>query len=151
MNIINDPAFIDWLTQVAIAAGVSILIAGALSALIGRLAGVALEYRVWGFIVAAALLCSLAIGTTGQHGTWLGALHFAMIPPLIVFIYFLPTVIVLGLRHPKFQSTFMMNLLFGWTIIGWFMALFSALRRPPAKEGTHFRITPFGAVPFDKR
>jgi hypothetical protein len=70
MNIINDPAFIDWLTQVAIAAGVSILIAGALSALIGRLAGVALEYRVWGFIVAAALLCSLAIGTTGNmaHG-----------------------------------------------------------------------------------
>ena len=43
-----------------------------------------------------------------------------------------------------------MNLFFGWTVAGWVVALFWALRRPGLLESADFRVTPFGAVPQNK-
>jgi len=40
---------------------------------------------------------------------------------LLALLYFLPTIIA---RHKSdFAGIFMVNLLFGWTVIGWFVAL----------------------------
>jgi hypothetical protein len=44
---------------------------------------------------------------------------------LLVCVYFAPT--VLGLRTPNAPMIFMLNLLFGWTVIGWAASLSLAL------------------------
>jgi hypothetical protein len=40
-----------------------------------------------------------------------------------VFIYFLPSVIVSGRNHHNKTSLYLLNLLLGWTFLGWVAAL----------------------------
>jgi hypothetical protein len=56
---------------------------------------------------------------------------------LIVLIYavilignFLPT--ILGRKRPNVFIIFLINLFLGWTIIGWFYALYLATKKPSA-------------------
>jgi threonine/homoserine/homoserine lactone efflux protein len=50
---------------------------------------------------------------------------FGFDPSMIVFIvlfcvlYFVPAVIAKRRRHRKHEAIFVLNLLFGWTFIGW--------------------------------
>jgi uncharacterized membrane protein len=37
----------------------------------------------------------------------------------IVLIYMLPTFIAFGREHPRRQDVAVINILFGWTLIGW--------------------------------
>lgn len=150
MNRFNDPAFIDWLSTLAISIGVSLIIAGALAAWSGRLLGIAPEHKLWVFIVGFAFLCSLSTVPMSQQGSWSDTLYLAMLPLLVIFIYFLPTAAAINTGHPNFQSIFIMNLFFGWTIAGWVVALFWAVRRPAAIEDINVKATPFGAVPLNK-
>lgn len=48
---------------------------------------------------------------------------------MIIFIYFVPTVVSLSIWHfgddipfSDVGKTFLLNLFFGWTVIGWFFA-----------------------------
>jgi hypothetical protein len=150
MSSFNDPAFIEWLSTLAISVGVSLIVAGGLAAWSGRLLGLAPEHKLWAFIVGFAFLCSLSTVPMSSHGTWIDTLYMAMIPLLVIFIYFLPTAAAINGRHPHFSSIFVMNLFFGWTVAGWVVALFWALRRPGLVESTDFKVTPFGAVPQNK-
>jgi hypothetical protein len=150
MSSFNDPVFSEWLSTLALSVGVSLIIAGALAVWSGRLLGLAPEHKLWAFLVSFAFLCSLSTLPMSEHGSWADTFYLAMMPPLIIFIYFLPTAAAINGRHLNFNSIFMMNLFFGWTIAGWLVALFWALRRPPAVEGDNFRVTPFGAVPPSK-
>jgi len=150
MSNFNDPAFIEWLSTLAISIGVSLIIAGGLAAWSGHLLGLAPEHKLWAFIVGFAFLCSLSTVPMSAHGSWADTTYLAMIPLLIIFIYFLPTAAAINGRHPNFNSIFIMNLFFGWTVAGWVVALFWALRRPGLIENADFRATPFGAVPQHK-
>ena len=85
-----------------------------------------------------------------ERGTWSDAFYLAMLPLLIIFIYFLPTAAAINGRHANFQSIFIMNLFFGWTMAGWVFALFWAIYRPPESEGATLKMTPFGVVPDNK-
>lgn len=40
-----------------------------------------------------------------------------------LLIYFIPIVIAMLRRHPHFIAIAVVNLFYGWTIIGWFGAL----------------------------
>ena len=53
---------------------------------------------------------------------------------LIFVIYFLPTII--GYKHKNFNSIFILNLLLGWTLIGWVVAIVWAVshEEPIKKE-----------------
>jgi RsiW-degrading membrane proteinase PrsW (M82 family) len=42
---------------------------------------------------------------------------------LIIFVYFLPSFIAKLRRHKQTLAIFLLNLLLGWTIIGWVAAL----------------------------
>ena len=42
---------------------------------------------------------------------------------LILGIYMLPWFIALGRNHPHPTSVFLLNLLTGWTLLGWYVAL----------------------------
>ena len=56
-----------------------------------------------------------------------------------VFLYFVPTVIAVGRRAPNAASVFSVNLLLGWTGVGWLVALFmSAGRDERSKPGPTF-------------
>jgi hypothetical protein len=150
MNSFNDPAFVEWLSTLAISVGVSLIVAGALAAWSGRLLGLASEHHLWVFIVGFAFLCSLSTVSMSEHVTWSDTFYVALIPLLVIFVYFLPTAAAINSRHSNFQSIFIVNLLFGWTIAGWIVALFWAILRPPGGEGTTFKMTPFGPVPRNK-
>jgi hypothetical protein len=37
----------------------------------------------------------------------------------VIIIYILPTIIAYGREHPRRQDVLVLNLLLGWTLIGW--------------------------------
>jgi hypothetical protein len=150
MSSFNDPAFLEWLYTLALSVGVSLIVAGALAAWSGRLLELAPEHKLWAFIVGFAFLCSLSTITMSDQRTWSDTFYLAMVPLLVIFIYFLPTAAAIERRHPNFVSIFIMNLIFGWTVAGWIIALFWAFQRPAEVEDTNFRVTPFGVVPNNK-
>lgn len=42
---------------------------------------------------------------------------------LLAALYFLPTVIALKRRHANSKAIFALNLLAGWTVVGWIVAV----------------------------
>lgn len=44
-------------------------------------------------------------------------------------VYFFPTIIAHDQNHPQFKSIFLVNLLLGWTFIGWVIALVWAYQK----------------------
>jgi len=46
--------------------------------------------------------------------------EFALIPALV---YFLPSIIAMARGHHNAVAIFLTNLIFGWTVIGWLIAL----------------------------
>lgn len=51
--------------------------------------------------------------------------------------YFPPTIVAWIRQHPNRVSIFLLNLLLGWTVIGWFVALIwsaSSVRRYPTSD-----------------
>lgn len=141
------PEFIDWLSALAIAVGGALIVSGIFSVWSARLFGLAPEHKLWAFIVGFAFLCSLAMAPTTAAQSWSTALYLYSLPVMIAFIYFLPTAAAISARNPAFQSIFILNLFFGWTLVGWLVAMVWALRPGPIPERSGYRITPFGAVP----
>jgi hypothetical protein len=60
-----------------------------------------------------------------------------------ILLYFLPTLI--GRHKPDTMGIFIVNLLFGWTVIGWFIALIWACS---AERYTPVRMVPVSAGRF---
>lgn len=60
----------------------------------------------------------------------------------IAFVHFLP-VIIAGSRHVRnFWWIVLLNVLFGWTLIGWVVALVWALRDDPEYRGAQMQAPP---------
>lgn len=60
---------------------------------------------------------------------------------LLLFILFIPALVAFGRHHPARWLILAVNYFFGWTPIGWVIALLWALRmapgaRPPATGGS---------------
>jgi hypothetical protein len=143
----SNPQFIDWLSTLAISIGVALAVAAFVSVASGRLLGLGIETKLWAFLVSFAFLCSLATAPITATDSWSAAILLYCVPLMLIFLYFLPTVAAIASGHPAFQSVFIINLFFGWTIIGWFVALSWTLRRPDSAKNPGYRLTPFGAVP----
>jgi hypothetical protein len=47
-------------------------------------------------------------------------------------LFFLPTLVAKSRRHPNLLAIFLVNLFFGWTFVGWMIALIWACMRPSA-------------------
>jgi Superinfection immunity protein len=52
----------------------------------------------------------------------------------IICFYFVPTVEAARLRHYNFGAIFMTNLLLGWTVLGWIVALIWSMTKPPPER-----------------
>ena len=46
---------------------------------------------------------------------------------LIAILYLLPSILAFGRDHPRRQQLGLMNILFGWTLIGWIAVFLWAL------------------------
>ena len=55
---------------------------------------------------------------------------------IVVFIYMLPTLLAYGREHPRRMDIAVVNILFGWTLIGWFAVFFWAVLSRPADQLT---------------
>jgi hypothetical protein len=144
------PGLSDWFAGFATAVGVALAIAAVISIFSARLLGLAAEYKLWSFIVGFAFLTSLASVQLTQDATWGGTLIIMSLPLLVTFVYFLPTAAAITIGNPEFRSIFILNLFFGWTVVGWLVALVWTVRPSAASKAVPaYRLTPFGAVPVD--
>lgn len=77
-------------------------------------------------------------------GAWLDLLesHWSQAGPLgiaaVVLFYFTPSVIVYWNKHPNRHGITAINLIFGWTIIGWIVAFFMANWKNKDLDPGHF-------------
>jgi hypothetical protein len=55
---------------------------------------------------------------------------------LVVVIYMLPTLIAFGREHPRRQDVAVVNILLGWTLIGWVGVFLWALLTPVEEQPT---------------
>lgn len=63
-------------------------------------------------------------------------------------IYFLPSYIAHKRKHPSFGAILVINLLFGWTLLGWVGSLIWALSSPPATPNVQiYNIPPSSTSP----
>lgn len=53
---------------------------------------------------------------------------------LAAAVYFLPWLVAWSKRHPNTGAIFALNLLLGWTLLGWIIALVWAFARSPAAD-----------------
>ena len=60
---------------------------------------------------------------TGQRLAILAGVSQFVLGCLIVAAYFVPTIIAALRRHPNWQGILLVNLLLGWTYVGWIGAL----------------------------
>ena len=140
----------DWFASFATAVGVALVVSAVISLFSARLLGLAAEYKLWSFIVGFAFLTSLASVQLTQDATWGGTLIIMALPLLATFVYFLPTAAAITIGNPEFRSIFILNLFFGWTVVGWIVALVWTVRPSAASKAVPaYRLTPFGAVPID--
>jgi hypothetical protein len=145
MNSFIGHALIGWASTLSIPVGVSLVVAGALAISSGHLLDLAPEHKLWTFIVGFAFLCSLSTVPISEPGTWSDTLFVAMFPVWAILIYFLPSVAAIYSGQANLNGIFLMNLLFGWTIAGWIVALSWTLRRSAKVKNHNLRRTPFGA------
>ena len=53
---------------------------------------------------------------------------------LIAVLYLLPAILAFGRDHPRRQQLGLMNILFGWTLIGWILVFLWALMARPSED-----------------
>jgi Superinfection immunity protein len=56
-----------------------------------------------------------------------------IVPVLAALIYLLPTLIAYGRDIPQRQLITLVNVVFGWTLVGWIVASIWAMSAPPAE------------------
>lgn len=87
-----------------------------------------------------------------------GTNSFAMIASIVFFpsaiaLYFYPTICAVG-EHPKTTPIFALNLLAGWTFIGWVVAFIWALNKPASPPSYPIETTTYAedlaAAPANK-
>ncbi|MBS4088738.1 MULTISPECIES: superinfection immunity protein [Pseudomonas] len=63
-----------------------------------------------------------------------GPLGMLVLLFVVFMVYFMPCLNAYHRRHPNFNSIFLLNLLLGWTLIGWVIAIvWSASSIPPVE------------------
>ena len=92
-------------------------------------------------LVLLGLVCliSFLIGS-GNNGIAMVA-TFVFFPSAIA-LYFYPTICAVG-EHPKATPIFALNLLAGWTLVGWIGAFIWALNKPSEQSPVPTRITTY--------
>lgn len=93
------------------------------------------DKKIWIIVgVVLALVIGLAVGSQTIEGFWSTVAGNAFLILLVVG-YFVPTIIAGKRKHHNLGAIIAVNLLLGWTLIGWIIALvwsLTAVRNPYA-------------------
>lgn len=149
MSGIVNPELILSLSTIGISIGIALVGSVLLTAWIGWELDFSPEGKMWTFILGFALLGGLVVAATAHDHGWNEKFFFyyyGLLSALVILVYFVPTAAAAASSHPSEQAIFILNLFFGWTLVGWLVALGWAISHPRAERPT-YRITPFGAVP----
>ncbi|WP_256207167.1 superinfection immunity protein [Pseudomonas sp. P97.38] len=83
--------------------------------------------KIFGLVIMAAVcLISFLIGSGNNGIALIASIVFF---PCAIALYFYPTICAIG-EHPKATPIFALNLLAGWTFVGWVAAFIWALNKP---------------------
>src|SRR5579859_2477549 len=116
-------------TSIILAIGVSVLAGIFISYISALVLWLTPGQKLAAFIIGFALMCTLAITQIYQPGSqWKDMLLLRSLPLLVTFIYFLPTIAAIAVECEIFRGVFLVNLFFGWTVIGWIAALLMSFR-----------------------
>lgn len=92
----------------------------------------ALRQVRWGLVGRFALWVALA-GLFVAAVVWIAPrLSELQLGPVVLLVggYFLPTIVARAQRNHQVVAIFVLNLLLGWTVVGWIVALVWAFIRP---------------------
>lgn len=64
---------------------------------------------------------------------------FVFLSFLLLFLYFMPFLISIPRNHHNKSAIFVLNLLLGWTVLGWIAALVWALTKPAPPQVIYVR------------
>jgi type VI protein secretion system component VasK len=78
------------------------------------------------------IVCLVSLLVGRGYGDFAVLARIVLIPSAVA-LYFYPAICALG-EHPKATPIFALNLLAGWTFIGWLVAFIWALSRPTPLE-----------------
>jgi type VI protein secretion system component VasK len=73
---------------------------------------------------------------------------------VVALLYFVPTVIAFNRDHQNTRGIFILNVLIGWTVLGWIACLVwaaTAVEKPYNSDGGRIRITPDPRYEEDER
>jgi hypothetical protein len=71
--------------------------------------------------------CIIAVRATQPEAAFLEATQTVVLLVLIVVLYLLPTLIAFGREHPQRTTVALLNIVLGWTLIGWIVVFVWAL------------------------
>jgi hypothetical protein len=144
-----NPAFMNWAYSLVISIGIGLLASALLTAWAGKRFALSSHNKLWTFIVGFALLGGLACAPLAESSSWSGLINTCVLPAIVILAYFMPTALAVAASNRSYGAIFILNLFFGWTVLGWIVALVWAVSPPRARRHPAYRITPFGAVPDD--
>jgi len=64
-----------------------------------------------------------------------GALFLILLVIIGIVIYFIPTIVALNKKHVNTTPIILVNVLLGWSLIGWVVALVWAFKKPENING----------------
>lgn len=104
---------------------------GAASPMVGfstpRLSGVGYMYIIGALLLGFLFLVTFLVGS-GNNGN--AAVATFIFFPSVVALYFFPTIVAFREKHPRATPILALDLLLGWTAIGWVVSLIWALSPP---------------------
>jgi T4 superinfection immunity protein len=80
------------------------------------------HHRLMAYLVSLTFLGDIAAILWSWGMGWQWTVMAGLIPPLVVMLYFMPTAAAIYWQHPSPNSIFAINLLTGWTLVGWALA-----------------------------
>lgn len=91
-------------------------------------------FKAWFMLVGLCVFLSVAHFVVGGDdsvpGQALGWLAFVAWGFAALLFYFIPSIVAAARKHPQIAAIAVTNLLLGWIIIGWIIALIWAVKAP---------------------
>lgn len=83
--------------------------------------------------ICVVLVAALAVGFEGLKTVWRSPLTWEIYQLAgLAFLYLVPSVIAFRRAHHNRQAIVALNVLGGWTVVGWIVSLVWALARKPS-------------------
>jgi hypothetical protein len=88
----------------------------------------------WAFVAVGVLSVGAIIALFGFYPDQAGIVLGGLIGLAIgLLIYFLPSIVAGGNKHPSMASILVINLFLGWTLVGWVVCLAWAVNQSHSK------------------